>query len=42
MIYGTGVYDHESPICKSGIHSGVIDNRGGIMTVKIGYPHKEL
>lgn len=40
IIHGTGIYDHTSPICKSAMHVGVLDERGGFVTVKIAWPHK--
>jgi hypothetical protein len=27
-------------ICKAALHAGTIDNRGGFVTVKVGWPHK--
>lgn len=39
VIHGNGVYDQSSPICKAAIHAGVLDERGGFTTVKIGWPH---
>ncbi|MFO0131859.1 MAG: LCCL domain-containing protein [bacterium] len=42
VIYGTSIYDDNSPICKAGIHAGVIDNTGGYMTVKLGHAHKNF
>jgi len=40
LVYGDGIYDENSSICKAAIHAGVLDNRGGFVTVKIGYSHK--
>ena len=40
VIHGAGIYDESSPICKTAIHAGIIDTRGGLATVKIGWPHK--
>jgi len=42
VIHGTGIYDESSAICKSSIHSGVLDNRGGFVTVKVGWSHKNF
>lgn len=42
LVYGDGIYDETSSICRAAIHAGVLDNRGGFATVKIGYAHKEL
>jgi hypothetical protein len=40
IIHVDGIYDHSSYICKAAIHAGVLDNRGGFVTVKLGYAHK--
>jgi hypothetical protein len=40
LLHGNGAYDQESSICRAGIHAGVIDDRGGFLTVKIAWPLK--
>jgi hypothetical protein len=42
VIHGNGIYDETSNICKAAIHSGVLDNRGGFVTVKVGFAHKSF
>jgi hypothetical protein len=42
VIHGTGIFDESSSICKSAIHAGIIDTRGGFVTVKISFPHKNF
>ena len=42
MVHGTGIYDESSPICKSATHGGIIDDEGGFVTVKIGWPHSHF
>ena len=42
IVNGTNIYDENTPICKAGIHSGIIDNKGGFMTVKITHAHKNF
>lgn len=39
MVIGNGIYSPESPICKSAIHAGVIDEHGGLVMVAISWPH---
>ena len=34
-IYGTGVYTADSSICRAGVHSGVIPESGGVVTVTL-------
>ncbi|KAM5191995.1 cysteine-rich secretory protein LCCL domain-containing 2-like [Mantella aurantiaca] len=33
-VWGTGVYTEDSSICKAAIHDGVLNNNGGLVTVK--------
>lgn len=35
-VAGAGLYSEQSSICRAGIHNGVIDNQGGIITVTVG------
>ena len=34
-IYGTGVYTADSSICRAGVHSGVIPESGGVVTITL-------
>jgi hypothetical protein len=34
-IYGTGVYTADTSICRAGIHSGVIPESGGVVTITL-------
>jgi len=36
-VIGTGIYSYDSSICKAAIHSGVLQNSGGIVTITITY-----
>jgi hypothetical protein len=34
-LYGTGVYTADSSICRAGVHSGVIPESGGVVTITL-------
>ncbi len=34
-VYGTGVYTADTSICRAGVHSGVIPESGGVVTIAI-------
>lgn len=34
-LYGTGVYTADSSICRAGVHSGVIPETGGVVTITL-------
>ncbi|XP_017296709.1 cysteine-rich secretory protein LCCL domain-containing 2 [Kryptolebias marmoratus] len=33
-VWGSGIYDTQSSICRAAIHAGIIDNNGGLVEVK--------